>query len=91
MTALTPLEAKVLAAWTAPQADTETVFHFAHIAEYGDAPAHLVRRGVRSLARKGLAEFHQFTWTNDGEPYGAGYSLTDAGQNALRLIGERAE
>lgn len=40
----------------------------------------LVRRTVRSLARKGLASFHKGLWTDDGEPAGAGYTLTPQGR-----------
>lgn len=36
----------------------------------------VVRRACRSLARKGLAEFHKGLWTEDGEPAGSGYSAT---------------
>lgn len=38
-----------------------------------------VRRTVRSLARKGLAEYGKGLWTEDGTPAGAGYRCTDAG------------
>lgn len=38
-----------------------------------------VRRHVRALARKGLAEYHCALWTEDGTPAGAGYCITEAG------------
>lgn len=38
-----------------------------------------VRRNVRALARKGLAEYFRGLWTEDGEPAGAGYCITAAG------------
>ncbi|MDP2410386.1 MAG: hypothetical protein Q8M26_08875 [Pseudolabrys sp.] len=38
-----------------------------------------VRRACRSLKRKGLASFKAGLWTEDGEPYGSGYSCTKAG------------
>lgn len=38
-----------------------------------------VRRSVRALARKGLAEYGRGLWTEDGEPAGSGYCCTRAG------------
>ena len=47
-----------------------------------------VRRSVRALARKGLAEYSRGLWTEDGEPAGAGYCLTDEGIAAARILSE---
>jgi DNA-binding IclR family transcriptional regulator len=44
-------------------------------------PAH-VRRSVRALARKGLAEYAKGLWTDDGELAGSGYRCTAAGLKA---------
>lgn len=41
-----------------------------------------VKRSVRALARKGLAEFHQGLCTEDGEFAGAGYCISVAGKAA---------
>ena len=38
-----------------------------------------VRRTVRALARKGLAEYAKGLWTEDGQLAGAGYRCTTAG------------
>jgi len=38
-----------------------------------------VRRIVRHLTRKGLAEFAKGLWTEDGDPYGSGYCITAKG------------
>lgn len=43
----------------------------------------IIRRACRSLARKGLAEFHRGLWSDDGEPAGSGYGATKAGCDAL--------
>lgn len=43
-----------------------------------------VRRTVRALARKGLAEYGKGLWTDDGQLAGAGYRCTTAG---LELAG----
>jgi hypothetical protein len=43
-----------------------------------------VRRACRSLARKGLAEYHKGLWTMDGVPGGAGYAATMAGADLLQ-------
>jgi len=42
-----------------------------------------VRRVCRSLARKGLAEFHRGLWNEDGEPVGSGYGATELGVAAV--------
>lgn len=38
-----------------------------------------VRRYVRALARKGLAEYYRGLWSDDGRPAGAGYCITRKG------------
>ncbi len=45
-----------------------------------------VRRHIRALARKGLAEYHRGLWTEDGEPAGAGYCITHAGREAIEAL-----
>lgn len=40
-----------------------------------------VRRNVRALARKGLAEYFRGLWNEEGDaPAGAGYCITKAGR-----------
>jgi hypothetical protein len=39
-----------------------------------------IRRVVRHLKRKGMAEFHCGLWTDEGEVAGAGYCISKAGQ-----------
>jgi hypothetical protein len=61
---------------------------FKGIAANCDLDPQLIRRTVRSLARKGLATYAKGLWTDDGEPAGAGYALTNTGQklaDELRL------
>lgn len=52
-----------------------------------------IRRIVRYLARKGLAEYFRALWTEDGMPAGAGYCITVAGRSAVRAreTGGRSE
>jgi hypothetical protein len=52
---------------------------FKSIASNGNLAPHLVRRSVRHIARKGLAEYAKGLTNDDGELRGAGYRLTDAG------------
>ncbi|BBB99426.1 hypothetical protein [Bradyrhizobium elkanii] len=52
---------------------------FSAIARRGDLDPKHVRRSVRALARKGLAEYVRGLWTMDGEPAGSGYRCTAAG------------
>lgn len=43
-----------------------------------------VRRHVRALARKGLAEYHRGLWNEfEDWPAGAGYCITPAGREAI--------
>jgi hypothetical protein len=65
-------------------------YSFKAIAAIGGIETHLVRRAVRRLARRGLAEFHKGLWSEDGEPRGAGYGLSKAGCDALDALVEEA-
>lgn len=60
--------------------------NFSMIASESGLPQKNVRRTVRSLARKGFAEFGKGLWTEDGEPAGSGYRCTDAGFRALEAL-----
>lgn len=48
-----------------------------------------VRRAVRALARKGFAKFAKGLWTEDGDPYGSGYAITDEGLLQPPVIARR--
>ncbi|MBM7328756.1 hypothetical protein ACNT8L_05800 [Brucella intermedia] len=55
--------------------------HFKRIASYANMEdISEVRRIVRALARKGLAEFWRGLITDDGDFAGAGYCITPAGR-----------
>lgn len=41
----------------------------------------------RSLRQRGLAEFHRGLWSEDGEPAGSGYCITEAGKAHLEKMG----
>lgn len=57
--------------------------NFKGIARRCDVEPHLIRRVVRSLARKGLAQYERSLWSDDGLPAGAGYRCTQAGYDWL--------
>lgn len=59
-------------------------FNFKGIAKISGVPLEKVRRNVRSLARKGLAEFMKGLVDGDGMMAGAGYSATEAGAMRYR-------
>ncbi len=42
-----------------------------------------VRRICRHLARKGWTEYGRGLWTEDGEPFGSGYRITELGAAQL--------
>jgi hypothetical protein len=52
---------------------------FKSIASNGNLAPWLVRKSVRHIARKGLAEYASGLMNDDGELRGAGYRLTNAG------------
>lgn len=87
MTAEAPLpsvgkwEAKALLALAdGSRPDGEMCFPFKTIAGHGDGlPLEKVRRAVRGLARKGLAEYHKALSDDDGRFVGAGYCITHLG------------
>ena len=45
-----------------------------------------VRRICRHLARKGWAEYGKGLWSEDGDPVGSGYRITEAGVAALEKL-----
>ena len=57
---------------------------FAPIASYTRLNRKEVRRACRSLRKKGLAEFMQGLWNEDGEPCGSGYRATREGLEIVR-------
>jgi hypothetical protein len=52
---------------------------FKSIASNGNLEPYLVRKSVRHIARKGLAEYASGLMNDDGEVMGAGYRLTADG------------
>jgi hypothetical protein len=69
---------------------TEYFRTFKGVANNCDLPAYLIRRTVRALSRKGLAVYSKGLWTDDGEPAGAGYALTDEGRALAEAFGMEA-
>ncbi len=78
---MTPDAKKCLAALnelTAPNG--EMCMPFLPIMDRTELDRKTVRRNIRALARKGLAEYFRGLWTEDGDPAGAGYCITTAGR-----------
>jgi hypothetical protein len=67
--------------YLAQNTSRETAMPFAPIMAATGLPRARVRFICRHLARKGLLQFCRALWTEDGEPRGSGYGLTDAGWN----------
>lgn len=61
----------------------EVCVAFAPLVEAPGVARARLRRMVRRLARRGLAEFHRPLWGPEG-PAGAGYCISDAGQALVR-------
>ncbi len=72
---------KALDEFTRP--DGEFCVPFAPLERQTGFERRVVRRHVRGLARDGLAQYFKGLWTEDGEPAGAGYCITEAGVHLL--------
>ena len=64
---------------------------FAGLSEQTGLDRKAVRAACRSLKDKGLAQFRNGLWTEDGEPAGSGYSLSDAGKEYAHAEALKAE
>lgn len=79
---MSPREAKVMTAWIG--ADRDFGFYsFKGTAAHSGVELKHIRRTVRALARAGYLEFCRGLRSEDGEPGGAGYGLTDKGREYL--------
>lgn len=87
---MSPNERKVLKALAEAYSDYEDFcfLSFAGIASRSDIDPKKIRRSVRSLARKGLAQYGRGLWTDDGEVAGSGYACTKAGALAIEDMSE---
>lgn len=57
---------------------------FANIAKRGKLDPSIIRRAVRALARKGMAQYEKGLCTDGGEFAGSGYCATQAAITALQ-------
>ena len=80
---MNPAEQKVMEFLAEHAGHDECCWNFAGICEETGLERKVVRRACRSLARKGLAEFHKGLWNDDGKPAGAGYCASRSGCNAF--------
>lgn len=79
---LSAREDLALEAWAGTESDFGCL-SFRAVAQRSSVEPHNVRRVVRSLARKGVTEFHRGLWSDEGDPRGSGYGLTDLGRSML--------
>lgn len=82
MARLTARQQQALKAWEDTDADFD-VLSFDTIAKRSGLARCDVRRTVRDMARRGYTRFVSGCWTDDGEPAGSGYGLTDRGRTAM--------
>lgn len=80
MSDLTTEEARVLGALGHSREDFGC-YGFDDLALATGVDRKAVRRACRSLRERGLVEFHQTLWSEDGEMMGAGYGATKAGRD----------
>ncbi len=78
---MSPNEMKALKALAEAYSECEDFcfLSFKGIAARSKLDPKLVRRTVRSLARKGFAKYQSGLWNDDGEMAGAGYCCTKEG------------
>lgn len=74
-----PNEQRVLDALAAAWRLDFGYVNFAYLSAETGLDRKVVRRSVRALARKGLADYQRGLYTDDGEMAGAGYAATEAG------------
>lgn len=89
MSALTEREKPVLAALaerTRPDGELCVPFRMISGAPANSPETREVRRVVRQLARKGMAEFHRGLFTDDLMLCGSGYCITNEGLAALVTV-----
>jgi hypothetical protein len=83
--ALSKTETAVFRAWEGVDADFGYL-SFKAVSEDSGVEIHRIRRAVRSIARKGLLQFSKGLWTDEGQLYGSGYGLTEAGREHLNRL-----
>lgn len=81
---LTALEVQTLKAWD--QCSVGYGFCFKTAAKHCETPPHLIRRVVRSLARKGMLAYARTLYEEDEPRISAGYTLTKAGAMLLGIL-----
>jgi hypothetical protein len=84
-TRLSQNERTALNAWMETEADFGFLC-FKAVGHKSGLPSHLIRRTVRSLARKGLLQFAKGLTDEEGEFYGSGYGLTAQGREVLNMF-----
>jgi len=82
--ALTAMERETLKAWR--ECSVGYGFGFSTAANLCATPRDNIRRAVRSLARKGMLEYSRTLFWEDEAKMGSGYTLTDLGAEAIRVM-----
>ena len=82
-------EQRALLAWE--NVDKWWCLNFRGVERYSGLEKRLVRRTVRALARKGLAQYERGLFNEDGETAGSGYSLTKEGYERLKEMQGRLD
>lgn len=87
---VSPRERKVLAVLAQHYSSDMNCLYFRYIASETGLEVKQVRRSVRSLARKGLAEYVKGLFNNDGEVAGSGYCCTREGRAVFDVLAVEA-
>lgn len=82
-------ERKCLEVLAAEYSSEANCMYFRYIVKETGLELHQVRRSVRSLARKGLAEYHRGLFDDDGMVAGSGYCATEKGAKLIEDIEEK--
>jgi Mn-dependent DtxR family transcriptional regulator len=86
MAKLTEEHQRVLLALADFSREQELYLPFRRIVSESEVEPHRIRRIVRHLARKGLAQYERGLWTDDGEPAGSGYCITHQGRTVAEAM-----
>lgn len=79
---LTAEQQKLFAEWK--NTDPQSGYNFNALMARTGRPREEIRRIVREIASFGYLEFMRGCFTDEGEPYGSAYVLTDEGYQALK-------
>lgn len=90
-TPLTDAELRVLECLSDHYNADANCFPFKPLSEQCELTIDVVADAVRSLTRRGYAQFVRGLWDDEGKPAGSGYCCTRAGRDFFRTLDAHGE